>query len=113
MELRNYGNREPVLLRLAPWADLLTVRNAFAEKLITAIETRPHWYSDLLKKQAKEFASGERCYMRGCDRFRDLLHSTLIELYTDQYNSDPKFREAFHEFKSYFFHSDDYLGICQ
>ena len=47
MALRNYGHREPRLLRLAPWVDLNVLREAFAQKLLKELADWPEKYSTI------------------------------------------------------------------
>jgi len=113
MILRDYGHRASDLLRLAPWVDLGRLRKTFATDLLAEIEAHPNSYSDVVKKGAREFADGERHYMRGCAGFRNVLTRTLNSMYPIERAHDQKYGHAYQELKLYFFNSDEYVGIHQ
>lgn len=111
MNLRNYGSRMPILLRLAPWADLELIRERITERLLQ-IHDLQDYYSVGAKKKIMEFSKGERHHVPASIRATRALEQILLDQYPElQRQYDRRFSAARSELHNYFFASDDYLGI--
>lgn len=110
MNLRNYGHREEMLLRFAPWADLELIRERLTERLLKISEI-DGYFTDVQKQEVVEFSEGNGHAVSNTLRSRKALELTLSGLYPDQRHYDIKYLEALSEFNYYFFRSDEFLGL--
>lgn len=110
MNLRDYGSRTDILLRMAPWADLELIREKLTEHLLK-IRDQPNYFSEKAKQEITEFSKGERHVAPSSIRGNNALERVLHELYRAQASSDRRFSTARTEFVHYFFSADYYLGL--
>jgi hypothetical protein len=110
MNLRDYGNRTSILLRVAPWADLELIREKFAEHLLKICE-QPDYFTEAQKEVIREFSKGERHIVPATIRGNRAIERTLSQLYPAQRDYDAKFEASRREFVNYFTRTDSSLRL--
>ena len=106
------------LLRLAPWADLLFIREEFTKQTLEFLKDG-NWVDWMIQADRAYVLDEIELYMSGerpnlttvtyphLDRYNNFLHTH----YEEDYRGDPQASPAFQALKNYMFHRNSWLPI--